>query len=230
MKFIIIGLGNFGSTIAEKLTSMGHEVIGVDNKMSLVEAMKEKISHTICLDATEQSAVDNLPLKDTDIVMVCIGEDEGANILTTALMKQNNVKRLISRVLSPLHKTILEAMQVNELIHPEQETAARWAKKLSIKGIIDSFDLSQGYGIVEVNTPSRFVGKTLQDIAIRKNYDLTVLTTIKPVKEKSAIGITKKSGSIQKVASANTLLEEEDIMVLYGHIKDVKRMIKENQS
>src|SRR5690606_15016867 len=141
MKYIIIGLGNFDSSLAQKLTRLGHEVIGVDNKLSKVEGLKEKITHTICLDATDEQAVGHLPLKECDVVMVCIGEDEGANILATALMKQSKVKRLISRAVSPLHETILEAMQVDEIVHPEEETAERWAKKLNMKGVVDSFNL-----------------------------------------------------------------------------------------
>lgn len=153
MKYIIIGLGNFGASLAQKLTSLGHEVIGVDNQMSKVEALKEKITHTICLDTTDEQAVGHLPLKECDVVMVCIGEDEGANILTTALMKQSEVKRLISRAVSPLHQTILEAMQVDEIVHPEEETAERWAKKLNIKGVVDSFELTGEFSIIEADIP-----------------------------------------------------------------------------
>ena len=81
MKYIVIGLGVFGASIAEKLTEMGNEVIGVDISMSKVEAIKEKITHAISLDATDIEAVKNLPLEDTDIVIIGIGEDKGANIL-----------------------------------------------------------------------------------------------------------------------------------------------------
>lgn len=81
MKYIIIGLGNFGASLAEKLTQRGNEVIGVDNDLAKVEALKEKISHTVCLDATNSFIVSGLPLKETDIAIVAIGEDQGANIM-----------------------------------------------------------------------------------------------------------------------------------------------------
>lgn len=70
-----------------------------------------------------------LPLKDTDIVLVAIGEDQGANIMTTAIIKNIGVKRLISRAINPLHEKVLQAIGVDEIIHPEEETAERWAKK-----------------------------------------------------------------------------------------------------
>ncbi len=228
MKFIIIGLGNFGSSLAQKLTNSGNEVIGVDSKMSKVESLKERITHSICLDSTDPQAVKHLPLKDTDVVIVCIGEDEGASLLTTALMKQFNVKRLISRAVSPLHETILEAMEIEEIVHPEEETAERWAKKLNIYGIIDSFDLPDEYHIIEAKVPNRFVNKTIGDIEVRKHYNLIVLTTIKPSVEKNVIGIKKKTHKVQDIGNALTLLEKDDIMVLYGQLKNIRDFLKED--
>ena len=153
MKYLIIGLGNFGASLAEKLTMNGNEVIGVDNSMSKVDALKEKISHTICMDATDSHAMSGLPIKDTDIVIVAIGEDQGANIVVTALLKNAEVKRLISRAINPLHETILQALGVDEIVHPEEETAERWAKKLCLCGLVDSFELNKEYSIVEANVP-----------------------------------------------------------------------------
>lgn len=227
MKYIIIGLGNFGSSLAQKLTNIGHEVIGVDNKMSKVEILKEKVTHTICLDAKDPQSVTHLPLKDADVVMICIGEDEGSNIMTTALMKQQNVKRLISRAISPLHKTVLEAMKVDEIIHPEEETAERWANKLNINGVVDSFEITGEYSIVEVITPEKYVGKTLEQIGIRQDYNLLVLTTIVETERKNIIGVVKKEKKVQGVAMPTTVLNKEDIMVLYGKLEDIKRFVKE---
>ena len=132
MKYIIVGLGNFGASLAQKLTALGNEVIGIDKKMSKVDAFKEKMSHTICMDATDEFTVSGLPLKETDMVIVAIGEDQGANIMTTALFKNLQVKRLISRAINPLHEKVLQAIGVDEIVHPEEETAERWAKKLCL--------------------------------------------------------------------------------------------------
>lgn len=225
MKYIIIGLGNFGSMIAELLTQMGNEVIGVDKNMGKVEALKEKITHTICLDATDPGAINNLPLRDTDVIMVCIGENEGANLLATALMKQQNPKRLISRAVSPLHETILEAMGVTEIVHPEEEAAKRWSNKLEMKEIVDSFELCDGYSIVEIQTPKRFIDKTIGEIQLRNLYNLLALTIIKMNEEKNLLGVSRKVQRIKGVATAETILREGDIMVLYGHINNIKKFI-----
>jgi trk system potassium uptake protein TrkA len=226
MKYVIIGLGNFGSSLAQKLTRMGHEVIGVDNKMSKVEALKEKITHTICLDTTDEQAVGHLPLQECDIVMVCIGEDEGANILTTALMKQSKVKRLISRAVSPLHETILEAMHVDEIVHPEEETAERWAKKLNIRGVVDSFELPGEFSIVEATVPDHLAGMTLEEAALNKKYNVLALTTIEIDKVANGIGVAKKIPRVIGVASSQTVLKEGAIMVIFGQTADIQRLLK----
>ena len=225
MKYIIVGLGNFGGSLAEKLTKQGNEVIGIDSNMVKVDAYKSIISHTICIDSTDQFTMSGLPIKNTDVVIVAIGEDQGANIMTTAVMKNLNAKRLISRAISPLHETILQAIGVDEIVHPEEETAERWAKKLCIKGVVDSFELNGEYSIVEINVPKIYVGKTLGEIGFRKNHEVIVLTTIKIGEEKNLIGLVKKINEVQGVASRSTLLHEGDIMVIYGSNKDIKKLL-----
>ncbi|PIW04307.1 MAG: potassium transporter TrkA [Cytophagales bacterium CG17_big_fil_post_rev_8_21_14_2_50_40_13] len=227
MKYIIIGLGNFGASLAEKLTRIGHEVIGVDNDMSKVEAVKEVITHSICLDCTDAHAVNHLPLNDTDAVLVCIGENQGANVMATALMKKMNVKRLISRAVSPLHQTILEAMGVDEIVHPEQESASRWAKRLNIAGVVDSFELNEEYSIVEAKAPAKFVGQTVLEIGFKKKYDVVVLTTIKQEVQKNMLGAKTTVMKVQGVASSKTVIEKDDIMVIYGNIKNIEKLLEE---
>lgn len=227
MKYIIFGLGNFGSSLGQKLTEQGNEVIGVDNNMDKVDSLKETISHTVCLDSTDQFTVAGLPLKDTDVVIVAIGEDQGANIMTTAVLKNLDVKRLISRAITPLHENVLEAMGVDEIVHPEEETAERWAKKLCLKGVVDSFELSGQYSIVEINVPAKYVGQTLQEVGLRRNHNLVVLTTIKREDKKNLLGINRSVNQVQGVASPKTVLEENDIMVIYGDNKDIKGLLNE---
>src|SRR5687768_17138651 len=104
--------------------------------MARVEMLKDKITHTICMDSTDPSAVNALPITDADVVVIALGEDVGANIMSTALMKQLNAKRIICRAISPLQQTILEAMQMQEIIHPEEEAAERLSIKLNMQGVI----------------------------------------------------------------------------------------------
>jgi trk system potassium uptake protein TrkA len=117
-------------------------------------------------------------------------------------------------------------MGVDEIVHPEEETAERWAKKLNIQGVIDSFELAGEYNIVEAEVPKRYIGKTLAEIEIRKNYDVVVLTTIKSTEKKNVFGMARQVKSVQGVASSKTIFAEGDIVVLYGNINDIQRLIK----
>ncbi len=227
MKYIIIGLGNFGASLAQKLTEQGNEVIGIDTSMTKVDAYKEKISHTICMDATDEFTVSGLPLKETDIVIVAIGEDQGANVMTTALLKNFEVKRLISRAINPLHEKVLQAIGVDEIVHPEEETAERWAKKLCLSNVVDSFEINDDYSIIEAKVPVDYVGKTIREVGFRSEFKLLVLTIIKKVEVKSILGKTKTETQIQGVASGDNILEINDILVLYGSNKDLQVFLKQ---
>ena len=229
MKFIIIGLGNFGFALAEKLSQQGHEVIGVDKTIDKIEEIKDKITHAICLDCSHQAAVNSLPLKNTDVVIVAIGEDVAGNLLTTALIKKTGVPRLISRSISNIHETILGSMEITEIVRPEVETAERWAKKLTSSGLVDSFELTDKYSVVEVVIHEKFAGKTIEEIGFNKDYNVIVLTVMKSVKDESKIGIVKKSPKfqIEGIAKAETILNEGDIMVLYGTNKDIRSLLKD---
>ncbi len=229
MKYIVVGLGVFGASISEKLAEMGNEVIGVDISMSKVEAIKEKITHAISLDATDMEAVKNLPLTDTDIVIIGIGEDKGANIMAAAVMKQMKVKRLISRAVDPLQRTVLETMGVDEIIHPEKETADRWAQKLNLEGVVDSFEIDSDFSIVETRIPEEYHKKTIKELNIKEQFDVIILTTMSVSPSKNELGTATEKASVNGVASANTILYKDDIMVLYGHNKNIKRLLEEHK-
>lgn len=228
MKYIVLGLGNFGKSLAIKLTELGHEVIGVDNNLSRVELLKEKITHTVCMDTTDADAMDSLPLRDAHAVIVAIGEDEGASLLTTALLKQLNVKRIIGRIVSELQRTVLEAMKIDEYIMPEEDAAERLAMRLDNADIVDSFKISDEYSIIEAKVPGKYIGMTLMEANLTNRYRVIVLTTIKVLEhqEKGKIKVEKEASGI---ATSETRLEENDILVIFGKAKDINRLIQKGE-
>lgn len=226
MKYIIVGLGSFGASLSQKLTAQGNEVIAIDTRMEKVDLFKEKISHTICMDATDEFTVSGLPLEDTDVVIIAIGEDQGDNIMATALFKNLKVKRLISRAVNPLHEKVLKAIGVDEIVHPEEETAERWAKKLSMNNVVDSFELSNDFSIVEANVPKELIGKSIIEVGFRRKYNLLVLTIMKESEVKSLLGKNRTELKIQGIATPDQQLEETDLLVLYGSNKDLQNFLK----
>jgi trk system potassium uptake protein TrkA len=213
--------------LAEKLNNLGHEVIGVDNQMEKVEAIKDKISYAVSLNSKDPEALNTLPLLNSDAVIVCIGEDEGASLITTAHLKKMQVPRLISRSVSSIHKTILEAMGISEIVSPEEESAVRWARKLTTSGIIDSFELTSDYSIVEMEVPEKFAGKTIGQVGFNRNFHVIVLTTMKQVKERNLLGTAKLVKKLYGTATAETVLNKGDVMVIYGHKKNIQRLLEE---
>lgn len=224
MKFIVFGLGNFGQALATRLTELGHEVIGVDRSIQKVETLKEKITHTIQMDVTKREAVSALPLKDAHAVVVAIGENEADSLLATALLKQFDIKRIVGRVVSDLQRTVLEAIKIDEFIMPEEESADRLAIRLVNLHIIDSFKISENYSIVEAVVPERYVGMTLQEANLTNEYKVLVLTTLKST-QKEQKGIMKTFKQSTGIAKSGTVLSKDDILVIYGDMKDIDRLI-----
>lgn len=223
MNYIVIGLGNFGSTLSSALTEMGYEVIGVDHDMKKVNTFKDRITHTICLDSGDKAAMQTLPLQESDAVVVCIGEDFGASVLTTAIIKELGAKKIIGRAISDLHQTVIEAIGVEQIVRPEEESANRLAKRLQLKGVIDSFELSENYNIVEVKIPDKFIDKTVEESGLRKEFNLNILTIIRMEESENILGKVAQKKKVLGVVTAQTVFREGDILVIFGSNKDIER-------
>ena len=221
MKIIVFGLGNFGMSLAISLTETGNEVIGVDKQMDKVNLIKDKISHAICMDSTNELAYTALPLNDSDKVVVAIGENEGAAIITTAIIKKLSDVKIISRALSPIHDTVLEAMGIYSIVHPEQESADRLTKQINFKTTLENYQLDNNYTISEVKSKPEFHGKTLSELNSIDKYHLNLITIIRKREKTNLMGkksIVKETIGLPK---PDTVLLEDDILVVYGENKDI---------
>ncbi len=224
MKYVVLGLGNFGKALAIRLTELGHETIGVDSSMQKVEQIKDRVTHTVCMDCTDRNAVSSLPLNDADAVIVAIGEDEASSLLTTALLKQLGVKRIIGRVVSDLQKTVLEAMQIVEYVLPEEESAERLALRLDNSGIVDAFKISDKYRIIETKVPQKYIGLTLAETDFTKRYQVIVLTVLRVTKDIEN-GMSKIVTTASGIATPDTILQEDEVLVLFGEMKNIKKLM-----
>ncbi len=221
MKVIVFGLGNFGMSLALSLTETGNEVIGIDKQMDKINLVKDKISHAICMDSTNELAYDAVPLKDADKVVVGIGENEGAAIITTAIVKKLSDVKIISRALSPIHDTVLEAMGIYSIVHPEQESADRLTKQINFKTTLENYQLDDNFTISEVKSRDEFHGKTLGELDNIDKYRLTLITIIRKKEKRNLIG--KKTIVKQTIGrpTSDTVLEKDDILVVYGNNDDI---------
>lgn len=131
MKYLVIGLGNFGSTLACKLTDMGHDVIGVDSSEHRIEEIKEKIAVSYILDATEKHSLRSLPLDEIDCAVVAIGQSMDSSLRAVASLKELKVAHIYARALDVTHKSILKAMNIQKVFIPESFAAGIIAEKLA---------------------------------------------------------------------------------------------------
>jgi trk system potassium uptake protein TrkA len=225
MKFLIVGLGNFGSSLAARLTSMGHEVIGIDAKREKTESFKDVITQTICLDSTNEQALSTLPLKECDYAIVTIGEDFGASVMTTALLKQAGVKKLVSRAINPLHYKVIEALGVDHILQPEHDAASRFADSIIFSGLSDSFDVTDDYKIIEARLPDRYDGLLLSEVDFTNRHSLLVLTIIRTEESKSIFGQMQRREKSLGLPSAGLKLLKDDQVVLFGKMKDIESLL-----
>jgi trk system potassium uptake protein TrkA len=226
-KIIVIGLGNFGGNLAIKLTEDGHEIFGVDRNTSIIEMIQHKINHAIGLDTSEESSINYLPVDDCDLVVVAIGENIGASITTTALMKKHFNGRIIVRALSPLHKTVLESMQITEIIEPEAEYALELANRIMVKGAIKSMELHGEYEIVEVNIPSKVIGMTLEQLDIKNKYQAHIVTVIKQTERKNYLGSNFFAKNVYGILRSSYLFEENDLLLVFGKKENIDKFIED---
>lgn len=147
--------------------------------------------------------------------------------MVTALCKEAQVKRLISRAVNNLHERVLNAIGVSEIVHPEEETAERWSKKLCLSGLIDSFELNSNYSIVEAVVPEKYVGRSIQEIGFREHYDILVLTILKKTERDSLIGKSKIVTTVlHGIPKPDTVLQQGEIIVIYGDNRNIKEFLK----
>ena len=227
MKFIIIGLGYFGGKLATLLTQQGHEVIGIDNRYDRIEELKDSISIVMEMDTTSENAVKSLPLEDTDAVVVAIGEDFGSSILTLAILKNLEVKRIIGRAISPVHQRILGQMGIREIVHPEEEAAFSVSSVLQLKSALKITELDSENVIAELNIPEKYQGLNLESIDLQKRFDLKLIAVKTLSRAGKVISLQPQSYETQFYYNPQFSLSENDILVVAGKPGNIKKFIGE---
>lgn len=227
MKFIVFGLGNYGASLSQKLVSLGHEVIGIDSKMEIVERLKNELTHTIAMDAGSPDAVGTLPIRDVDAVVNAIGEDEGANIMLTATLKQHGANRIICRVITPLQKTVLDAMNITEFVHPEADSAERLAYKLDLKGVVDSYKITDEYQILELLVPDRYVDQTVEETKLWEKHTIQAIAVLRVTENRNIIGSVVKEKQVVNILNGKLVLRRGDRILLFGTVSNLENFIED---
>ena len=226
MKIVIIGLGNFGMSLAINLSNTGNEVIAADHDPEKVDMIKDKVAHAVVMDATNENAYNALPLKNAELAIIAIGQRNGAGIMSTAIVKKLTKAKIISRSASDLEDTILEAMGVDQIIHPEQEYAERFTKKINLKGSIDNFEIDDEYLVSEVEVGKSLIGKTILQTEFREIYKLNIITIIRKKFHTNLLGRDIEKREVLGLPKPDMVLECGDILAVFGRDADIKKYLK----
>ncbi|PLS03359.1 potassium channel family protein [Neobacillus cucumis] len=176
--FAIIGLGRFGTSIASKLSEAGHEVLGMDVNEDRVEDGRDLVTHAVVLDSTEEEALKSIGIRNFDYVIVAIGNDLQASILSVLLLKELGVKKVIAKALNKRHGQVLEKVGADWVVHPERDMGARVAHQLLLPNVLNYIELSNEYNIEEIVIPPSMSGKSLRDLDLRAKYELNVIAIV----------------------------------------------------
>ncbi len=223
MNIVAIGLGNFGASLAKTLTAMGHDVLGVDKSNDKVEFFKDTVANTICLDASDPHALRLLPLKEADVFVVCIGHDFGVSVMIAALLKKFGVHKVICRESSSIHLTVLNTIGISHTINPEYESARILAQKLVLSGINNIFNVSDTLKIVDLTVPKSFVNQPFSTSFFKEKTHLKIVALRREQKILYSSSQPKEDRVIEDL-----FYQENDILVLAGDIKDIRKFITEN--
>lgn len=223
-KFAVLGLGTFGSSIAQALTEKGAEVIAVDRQMGRVEEIQDYVSVAVKLDSTDENALKAQGIHEVDVAIVCIGEDFESNLLTSVLLKQLGVPIVVTRATRPIEEKILKAVGIDRVVLPEQEIGEKLAYALMHPNFKEIFFLGGQISVVEFKAPEKFVGKSLETIQLRVKYGLNLVSIQRKREEKDKKGNINTRVDII-MPTAQTTIEKEDSLVLVGKKEDINKLL-----
>ena len=209
-QFAVFGLGSFGMSIAVTLQKLGCEVVAVDEDMDRVEEAADKVSFAMAADVGDPEVIEAMGARNLDGVVVAVSGME-ASILATMVSKEIGVPYVITKARNDLHEKVLKKVGADVVIFPEREMGMRIARSMVSKNFADWIALSDEYSMIETAIPQKWVGKTLLDLDVRKNYDVSV------------VGI-KRNGEFEVSPDPGKTLEEGMLMILIGSNKALEKI------
>ncbi|MBR5887700.1 MAG: TrkA family potassium uptake protein [Akkermansia sp.] len=229
MKFVIIGLGQFGKALAMYLSDSGFEVTVLDQKESVVEEIRNHVADAQIGDATDIRALRRLDLQGDDTyVIVAVGECFERNILITAQLKELGVKNLYARSVNELHGKVLKLIGVSDLFRVEDVAAKQLAARFVNEGLMRLRKIDATHSLADVRLPDDWVGRTLQEVNMRKQYHINLLTV--------------RRGKLSETSNDDVLLapeqpvidtpdpgmkfQEGDVLVIFGKDGDLTAFVK----
>ncbi|MBQ8109305.1 MAG: TrkA family potassium uptake protein [Clostridia bacterium] len=210
-QFIVVGLGRFGSAIAETLCKDGSEVLGVDRRMDLVEDMRDVLTHVVQMDAMDRDALATLGVQDFDVAFVTMGSDIRASGTIVLQLKELGAKRVIAKAHDEFHGRMLEKLGADQVLFPERDMGRRVAHNLVSGNIIDFLDLNSEYSIAEIRPKPEWVGRSLVELSMRSAMGINVVAI-------------RNGDSLNAMPMPEDRLREDDVLLVVVKDKTLEKL------
>lgn len=220
----VIGLGTFGAKTAVRLFDKGAEVIAIDKNEELVDRIKDRVTHAVALDVTDERSLRSVNISDVDTAVVAIGDHIEQSIMSVTMLRKLGVGRVVARATSVLHEHVLHEIGASEIIKVEEEMGEIIASKIVAPHVLQRYNFAAGYSIVELRLGKKFEGKTLVESKIRQNYSLNIVALQKRVPYITEDGKSAYRVEINDCPMPMDVIEADDIVVLVGSEKNFNKL------
>ena len=209
--FVVLGLGRLGSTVAKTLYNMHNDVLAVDINPERVKYVSENVTTAIEADLMDEDVFDDMGLGNFDCAVIAIGSSLDSAIMATIACVEAGVPLIVAKAPTKRYGHILKRLGAHTIIYPEIDMGMRLAKQLTDNGITDYFELSDDYGIVEYEVVDKWIGKSIRDLQLRKEFHVNVIAIRRG-----------KDLIVRRVAEE--VLNRNDIIIFFGSDDDLKEL------
>jgi trk system potassium uptake protein TrkA len=212
-RFVMLGMGTFGTALARKLAANGCQVIGVDSRRERLEAVKHEIHECVIGDCTDREVLEHLPLRDASAVFISLGETISLSLLATLHVKELGARQVIVKGVTKDHGKILEHLGVDRVVFPEEEVARQLADKMTWPNVLDFLPIDPDYSVAEVAMPGSLSGKTLAEANLRTVIGVHVMG-IKDV----------LTGKFEMFPDGRRKLLEDQVLLVVGRAEELQAL------
>lgn len=223
-QYAVIGLGRFGSSVAQALSEKKQQVLGIDIDEAKVQGMSEVLAQAVCVDAKDEKALRAVGMENMDVAVVAIGTNLEASILVTLMLKEIGVKEIVAKAVSEDHGKVLKKIGATRVVMPEWDMGQRVAASLLSPHVIEHIELSDEFGLVELIPPEEFVGRSLRQLDVRAKYGVNVIAVKKKKQAITPEGDIIYQDKVDVAPHADDVIKESDLLIVIGSNDDIEKI------
>lgn len=214
-RYVVVGLGNFGATVAETLYSQGFDVAALDLDPERVDRMARRVTRAAEGDGTDTRTLERIGAGDADAAIISTGDDITASAMTALLLRDLGVAEIYVKVISPDHARLIEKIGVRETIFPERESGIRLGRRISSRSVLNYVGLGRNFGLQEVTVPDGWVGRSLRDLELPSRHGISVVAVHDVL-----------MGEFRSVPDPDAPLKESDTLLVAGTEEDLSGLLE----